>query len=118
MIKYKSTRGSLAEKTAAQAVIKGIAEDRGLYVPDFVPALPFELSDMIGKPYKEIAKAVISSFFTDYTDEEMQARNLKRKTSFRSLMPAAHTFSSSIMERLRLSRIWRSPSSLTFSPQR
>ncbi len=72
MIKYKSTRGSSAQKTAAQAVIKGIAEDRGLYVPDEIPALPFELSDMTGRPYKEIAKAVISAFFTDYTDEEMQ----------------------------------------------
>ena len=73
MIKYKSTRGSSAEKTAAQAVIKGIAEDKGLYVPTSVPALPFQPSDMKGKPYKEIAKAIISAFFTDYTDEEMQA---------------------------------------------
>lgn len=37
MIKYKSTRGSSAEKTAAQAVIQGLAEDRGLYVPDSIP---------------------------------------------------------------------------------
>ncbi len=73
MIRYKSTRGSSAEKLAAQAVIKGIAEDKGLYVPDSIPALPFKLSEMTGKPYKEIAKAVISAFFTDYTDEEMQA---------------------------------------------
>ena len=34
MIKYKSTRGDSAERTAAQAVIQGLAEDRGLYVPD------------------------------------------------------------------------------------
>ncbi len=73
MINYKSTRGSKNVKTAAQAVIKGIAEDKGLYVPDSFPALPFNPADMIGKPYKDIAKAVISSFFTDYTDEEIQA---------------------------------------------
>lgn len=73
MIKYKSTRGSSAEKTAAQAVIQGLAEDRGLYVPDSIPALPFQPSEMIGRPYKDIAKAVISAFFTDYTGEEMQA---------------------------------------------
>ena len=73
MIKYKSTRGSSAEKTAAQAVIQGLAEDRGLYVPDSIPALPFQPSEMIGRPYKDIARAVISAFFTDYTGEEMQA---------------------------------------------
>lgn len=73
MIRYKSTRGHAAQKTASQAVIRGIAEDRGLYVPDSVPALPFALSDMTGKPYKEIAAAVISAFFTDYTAEEILA---------------------------------------------
>ena len=31
-MKYQSTRGSRNTKTAAQAVIQGIAEDRGLYV--------------------------------------------------------------------------------------
>ena len=55
MIRYKSTRGHAAQKTASQAVIRGIAEDRGLYVPDSVPALPFALSDMTGKPYKELS---------------------------------------------------------------
>ncbi|MBR1993247.1 MAG: hypothetical protein IJ988_02885, partial [Firmicutes bacterium] len=38
-MKYNSTRGSENIKTAAQAVIQGIAEDKGLYVPDAVPAL-------------------------------------------------------------------------------
>ena len=73
MIKYKSTRGSADEKTASQAVIRGIAEDRGLYVPDSIPALPFSPAERKGKPYKEIAREIISAFFTDYTEEEMQA---------------------------------------------
>ncbi len=72
MIKYESTRGSKKKLSAAAAVIQGIAEDKGLYVPDYIPALPFEIKDMQGKSYKEIAKAVIGAFFTDYTSEEMQ----------------------------------------------
>ena len=72
MIKYESTRGSKNTLNAAAAVIQGIAEDKGLYVPDHIPALPFEIKDMQGKSYKEIAKAVIGAFFTDYTSEEMQ----------------------------------------------
>ena len=42
MILYESTRGSKDFKTGAQAVIQGIAEDRGLYVPHEVPALPMQ----------------------------------------------------------------------------
>lgn len=72
MIKYESTRGSKNTLNAAAAVIQGIAEDKGLYVPDHIPALPSEIKDMQGKSYKEIAKAVIGAFFTDYTSEEMQ----------------------------------------------
>ncbi|NLD18875.1 MAG: threonine synthase [Clostridiales bacterium] len=71
MIKYNSTRGSENTKTAAQAVIQGIAEDKGLYVPDRVPAMPVEISKLTGKPYKEVAYEIIKAFFTDYTAEEI-----------------------------------------------
>lgn len=73
MIKYQSTRGSENKKTAAQAVIKGIAEDKGLYVPDSIPSLPETVSQMKGKPYKDIAYSIIKAFFTDYTRDEMRA---------------------------------------------
>lgn len=73
MINYYSTRGSRDKKTAAQAVIKGIAEDKGLYVPDRIPALGFKPEEMMGKTYQQIALSVISSFFTDYTSEEIKA---------------------------------------------
>jgi len=72
MINYMSTRGSKNVKTAAQAVIKGIAEDKGLYVPYRIPKLPKKVSELVGKPYKEVAYEIIKAFFTDYTDEEMQ----------------------------------------------
>ncbi len=72
MITYKSTRGSKNYKSAAQAVIQGIAEDKGLYVPESVPALPMPIEDMIGMPYKEVAYHIIKTFFDDYTDEEIK----------------------------------------------
>ena len=71
MIMYKSTRGSQNYKTASQAVIQGIAEDKGLYVPERVPALPVKIEELVGKPYKEVAWTIIRAFFDDYTDEEM-----------------------------------------------
>ena len=72
MMKYISTRGSKDELTGAQAVIQGISDDRGLYVPKDIPSLPFAPKDMIGKPYQDIAFNVIKTFFDDYTDEEMR----------------------------------------------
>ena len=72
MIQYKSTRGSKDVKTAAQAVIQGIAEDKGLYVPDRIPALPARCEDLAGRPYKEVAYEIIRAFFDDYTEEEMR----------------------------------------------
>ena len=76
---YESTRGSLHKKTGAQAVIRGIAEDKGLYVPEQIPAFPFAPEAMIEKikkgtaGYREVAQAVIGTFFDDFTEEEMWA---------------------------------------------
>lgn len=72
MIQYQSTRGSKNIKMAAQAVIQGIAEDKGLYVPDQIPALPKKIEELVGRPYKEVAFEIIGAFFTDYTKEEMK----------------------------------------------
>lgn len=71
-MKYKSTRGSIYTKTAPEAIIAGLAEDKGLYVPDSFPQLPFKIEDMQGKTYKEIAFQVMKAFFPDYTDTEMK----------------------------------------------
>ena len=68
---YESTRGSKLKKNSAEAIIQGIAEDKGLYVPERIPELPFKVSDMLGKSYKEIAKPVIWAFFDDFTEEEI-----------------------------------------------
>lgn len=73
MMKFKSTRGSDRELTGAQAIIQGISEDKGLYVPTEIPALPFKIEDMIGRSYQEIAFKVIGAFFDDYTEEEMKS---------------------------------------------
>lgn len=69
---YVSTRGSLIKKTGAQAIIQGIAEDKGLYVPEKMPVLPLTVKEMTGKSYREIADSVLKSFFDDFTEEEMR----------------------------------------------
>ena len=68
---YRSTRGSERILRGAQAIIQGIAEDKGLYVPAEFPKLPCRIEDLEGKTYQEIAKTVIGAFLDDFTAEEM-----------------------------------------------
>ena len=72
-MKFRSTRGDKEELRAAQAIIRGIAPDRGLYVPEEIPAMPFDIADMKDASYQEVAKKVIGTFFTDFTEEETAA---------------------------------------------
>ena len=71
MIQYKSTRGSQNMKNGAQAIIKGIAEDKGLYVPDAFPKLQAAIEDLLDCDYRQVAAAVLPQFLTDYTEEEL-----------------------------------------------
>lgn len=69
---YKSTRGNGTLITGSQAVLKGLADDGGLYVPNQIPKLDIELKQLAEMNYREIAYAVISKFLTDYTEEELK----------------------------------------------
>lgn len=73
MMKYRSTRGDRQELASADAIIRGLAPDRGLYVPEEIPALPFAVKDMVDEPYTAFAKKIIGAFFDDYTEEEITA---------------------------------------------
>ena len=52
---YKSTRGSNIEVTASQAILKGLSEDQGLFVPTDIPKLPLSIEEMSKMDYKEKA---------------------------------------------------------------
>ena len=71
-IMYKSTRGAEQNVSASQAVLKGLASDGGLYVPDQFPKLEVALEDLAGMSYQEIAYEVMKLFLTDYTEEELR----------------------------------------------
>ena len=71
-MRFKSTRGDARELTGAQAILQGIAPDRGLYVPVQVPSLPFQdLDEIPSLSYPELARRIIGTFFDDYTEAEM-----------------------------------------------
>lgn len=69
---YRSTRGHGTPKTASQAVLQGLAEDGGLFVPDSIPKLDKSMSELAGLSYQETAYEVMKQFLTDYTEEELK----------------------------------------------
>ncbi len=72
-MRYESTRGSKNYQSSTKAIIRGIAEDKGLYVPENIPALPLSVEEMKGMTYQQIAFEVLHSYFDEFTDAEMKA---------------------------------------------
>ncbi len=71
-ILYSSTRNSAVKLTASQAILKGLADDGGLFVPDHIPALTCSMQELTGRSYQEIAYEVMKLFLTDFTEEELK----------------------------------------------
>ncbi len=71
-IMYSSTRGHGGKVTASQAILKGLAEDGGLFVPDKIPALDKSLKELSEMSYQEVAYEVMKLFLTDFTEDELK----------------------------------------------
>ena len=69
---YISTRDKNNRVTASQAILKGIAEDGGLYVPTTMPQLSLNWETLQHQSYQEIAFPILKAFLTDFSDEELQ----------------------------------------------
>ena len=69
---YSSTRNAAETATASQAILKGLAENGGLFVPNTIPALDVPLEDLAKMSYQEVAYEVMSRMLTDFTEEELK----------------------------------------------
>lgn len=69
---YSSTRSSEEKYTASQAILKGLADDGGLFVPETITQLDVSLDDLAKMSYQETAYAVMKQFLTDFTEEELK----------------------------------------------
>lgn len=70
---YKSTRNAEKTVTASEAILKGLADDGGLFVPVSIPKLDVTLDELKAMSYQETAYAVMKQFLTDFTEEELRA---------------------------------------------
>lgn len=71
-VTYRSTRNRNETATASQAILKGLADNGGLFVPDSIPALDVDLEKLADSSYQEIAYEVMSRMLTDFTEEELK----------------------------------------------
>ena len=69
---YKSTRNAEKTVTASEAILKGLADDGGLFVPVTIPKLDVSLDELKDMTYQETAYAVMRQFITDFTEEELK----------------------------------------------
>ncbi|MBE7060844.1 MAG: threonine synthase [Ruminococcaceae bacterium] len=70
---YASTRNSGLKVSSAEAIVKGIADDGGLFVPTEIPKVSLEkISNLANKTYTQRAKEIMSLFLTDFSAEEIE----------------------------------------------
>ena len=69
---YRSTRNENVMLTASEAILKGLSDEGGLFVPEYIPKLPVPLADLAGMDYQETAYVVMKQFLTDFTEEELR----------------------------------------------
>ena len=71
-MKYISTRTKITPVSSAEAILKGLAPDGGLYVPENIPKIKLEeIGQLVGVPYTKCAVEILKRFLTDYTEDEL-----------------------------------------------
>ena len=69
---YRSTRDKNESAKASEAILKGLATDGGLFVPDEIPALDKSLEELSKMDYRGVAYEIMKLMLTDFTEEELK----------------------------------------------
>jgi len=71
---YQSTRGNGIRITASEAILRGLSEDGGLFVPESLPALSERvIEELAKKPYSRRAAHIMGLFLSEFSEEELIA---------------------------------------------
>ena len=69
-MKYKSTRSNVTV-SASQAILKGLSDDGGLFVPVEIPKIGISFDKLAEMNYREIAYEILKLFLDDYSKEDL-----------------------------------------------
>ncbi|MDY6367011.1 MAG: threonine synthase [Clostridia bacterium] len=70
-MKFLSTRGKDVAKNAAEAIVKGLASDGGLFVPETFPNVSNDLDKMLKMNYAERAAFILGKYLEEYDKAEL-----------------------------------------------
>lgn len=69
---YQSTRGFEEKQTASEAILRGLAPDGGLYVPEEIPSYNITDKSFLTKSYQELAYEIMQPLLSDFTEVELK----------------------------------------------
>ena len=69
---YRNTRNKDEAVTASQAILQGLGDRGGLFVPDEIPQMDISLEELAKLDYRGLAYEVMSRMLTDFTEEELR----------------------------------------------
>ena len=98
---YTSTRQKLENVTPTKAILKGISEDGGLFVPCEMPKMDFSLEELANWGYKETAYRVMRLFFDEMKEADLKAcieHAYDEKFDTTKIAPLVHTKTGNFLE--------------------
>ena len=71
-MKYVSTRSKVTPINSAEAILRGLSADGGLFVPEKIPKVSLEeIGNLQDKKFEQISAWLLGKFLTDYTEDEL-----------------------------------------------
>ncbi len=71
-MEFVSTRNKNETVTASEGILKGLADNSGLYVPKEIPKLDIGMDKLSKMSYQDVAYEVMKLYYTDFTEEELR----------------------------------------------
>lgn len=69
-MEYKSTRGNI-RLTSTKALIEGLADDGGLFIPIKFPKVELNFKELMNKSYNELAFYILKNYFNDFDENTL-----------------------------------------------
>ena len=70
-MKYYSTRNRDLKLSASEAILKGLADDGGLFVPEKIPKIDYEM--LLTDSYQLMAYKIFKLYLSDFSDERLKS---------------------------------------------
>ena len=68
---YNSTRNKSIRLTATEAILKGLSDDGGLFVPEYIPKMDIDLKTLSEMDYRQVAYEIMRLYIDDLSKEEL-----------------------------------------------